>query len=402
MTRPSAERQLRVLMVDAANQSPAYVYPLSTALANEGCAVEIVTAPFVYARIPPPPVPVHEDFARSARSPLVRRSQTLRQIVRGLEYPFDWLRVMRRVDRWRPDIVHIQWAMVPPVDAIAFRSLRRSGARLVYTAHDLRPRYGFVRRVLLSTRRLYRLCDHLIVHTQASQLQLSALAGVPSGRISVIPPGNMLGWSATDVPRAAARQWLGIPNDAPVALFFGIIKPYKGLDTLLVAMRDVLRVLPTAYLVIAGRAEQSFVPYQRLVDELGLGNRVISRPLYIEQADVARYFGATDVVVLPYRESDNSGVMLQAYTFGRPVIVSPVEALADMVDQGTTGVVAVAHGPQALAEALVTVLGDRARTAEMGDRARARADEQHAWPIGARLTRQIYAELVSSRYSDAS
>lgn len=396
MTQRSAGQPFRVLMVDAANQTPGYVYPLCAALAAQGCQIELATAPFVYAPIPPPPVPVHEDFAQCARWPLMRRSQGIRQVVRGLEYPFDWTRVMRRIARMRPHIVHVQWAMVPPVDAVAFGAIRASGARLVYTAHDIRPRYGTLRRVLLSTRRLYRLADHLIVHTRAAQQQLSRLSGVPSTHISVVPQGNAIDRSDSGVPQIAARRWLGVPSAAPVALFFGIVKRYKGLDTLLLAMRDVLRVLPNARLIIAGRPDGSFAPYQQLIDELGIGTQVISRLSYIEQTDVGRYFAAADVVVLPYRESDNSAVLVQAYSLGRPVIVSPVDGLAEVVDHGVSGFVVPAHGPEALADALVQVLADRSRAAWMGAQARTRALEHHDWSTCARLTRDLYARVISS------
>lgn len=395
MTAQSPGSGLRVLMIDAANQTPAYVYPLCAALASEGCRVLLATAPFVHARLAPPAVPVQYDFARVARMPVVRRAQRLRQVLRGLEYPLDWALVLRRIRATRPDIVHVQWAMVPPVDGLAFRAIRRTGVRLVYTVHDIQPRYGTLRRTLLSTRALYALADALIVHSGASRATLCKFANVSPLRVHVIAHGNMADWSAPPVSQLDARRVLALPLTAPVVLFFGVIKPYKRLDRLLRAMPRVLQQLPDARLMVVGRPAESFAPYRQLIEELGIRDRVMCRLEYVSEAEVARYFGAANVVVLPYAESDASGVLLQAYTFSRPVVVTETNGLEELVEDGVTGlVVRSRHG---LAEAIVQLLSDPARAVRMGDRARTRALRQHDWVSSARATVNVYTALARSR-----
>jgi glycosyltransferase involved in cell wall biosynthesis len=385
------------MMVDPGNQSPAYVYPLCTALAAEGCVVELVTAPFVYGDLPRPRFPLRYAFGRVARLPWLKGAQRLRQVLRGVEYPLDWAVALIRIALVHPTVVHVQWAMVPPVDAIAFRIIRWLGPRLVLTVHDTQPRYGRLRRTLLALRPLYALADQLIVHTLASQAVLCKTERVPSARVHVVPHGSMVEWSAAPPAREHARQILDLPVAAPLVLFFGVIKPYKRLDRLLLAVPEVLARLPDTRLVIAGRPEGSFVPYERLVQRLNLGERVIARPGYVAEADVPRYFAAADVVVLPYQEADASGVLLHAYTFGRPVVVANAGGLAELVDDGVTGLVVAADDPRALADAILALLTDPERAARLGRQARERAGHAHDWRASARATLRVYASATSAR-----
>ena len=95
---------MRVVMIDAANQAPYYTYPLCRALASEGCRIELITAPYIYEALPPTGIVEHHLFGKTSTLPLPRRSQRLRQLARGIEYPLDWAAALRRVRLLRPDV----------------------------------------------------------------------------------------------------------------------------------------------------------------------------------------------------------------------------------------------------------------------------------------------------------
>jgi glycosyltransferase involved in cell wall biosynthesis len=385
---------MRVAMIDTGNQTPFYVYPFCRALALVGCEVDLLTAPFLHGQLPDVGLTTHELFGRLAPLPPLQRSQRLRQVVRGLEYPFDWPIVLRRIARTRPEIVHVQWPMLPPVDALAFRAIKRLGPRLVYTVHDIRPHWLGWRRTLFSTDRLYQLADALVVHTETNRRDLIARAGLADSRARVIAQGNEIGWTGQALTADAARRALGLPLDAPLVLFFGVIKPYKGLGLLLEALPRVLQRHPAARLLVVGRPEGSFAPYDQQIGQLGLDGRVLAALRYVGENEKALYFSAADVVVLPYVEADFSGVLLAAYAFGRPVVTTDVGGLREIVEPGGSGYLVPPGDREALAARIAELLGNPELRARMGARASELAATRHDWLASARATLGLYQELL--------
>ena len=184
------------------------------------------------------------------------------------------------------------------------------------------------------------------------------------------------------VPRADARARLGLPADAPVFLFFGFVRRYKGLDVLLDAWADVVRRLPEAVLVVAG---EFYADEEALRRQAGaLGDSVRLDADYIPDDRVGLYFGAADAVVQPYRTATRSGVAQIAFHFGRPVITTDVGGLAEIVPDGVAGLVVPPEDPAALAQALI-----RFETARLGESLEAGVTvecERYTW---ARLARAL-------------
>jgi glycosyltransferase involved in cell wall biosynthesis len=378
------------MMVDTANQSPQYVYPLCRALEAAGCVVDLVTAPYTYDELPAFGISAHETFARANRLPPVRRYQRLRRVTRALEYPLDWAAALGRVYRTQPDAVHVQWAMLPPVDALAFRAIRRAGARLVYTVHDIRLQNENWLRSLLTTRSLYRRADELVVHTEASREALCAAVGLPQSRVHVMPHGNLLDWAGPPVRRDQARARLTLPAEASLVLFFGGIRRYKRLDLLIEALPQVLALQPRSRLLIAGRPDGSFARYQEAIDRLGLSDYVIKRLGYVPEKRVVDYFCAADVVVLPYDHENFSSVLMTAYTYGRPVVATDTKGLRELVARDGTGHIVPVGDVQALSEAILSLLSDPEQATRMGERGRERALTDYSWSNSARVMLRVY------------
>ncbi len=149
-----------------------------------------------------------------------------------------------------------------------------------------------------------------------------------------------------------ARSTLNLDIHSPVLLFFGYVRRYKGLDTMLRAMPAILQREPALRLVVAGHFHESAASYRTLIAQLGIDGSVDLYPGYVSSERTALFFAAADAVVLPYRSATQSGVVQLAYGHGLPVIVTPAGALPEMVCHGKTGWVARDCSAAGFAEAV--------------------------------------------------
>jgi D-inositol-3-phosphate glycosyltransferase len=156
----------------------------------------------------------------------------------------------------------------------------------------------------------------------------------------------------SQIPKAEARQKLGLDPEVPHILFFGFIRDYKGLDLLLRAMADEgIRDLGIR-LLVAGEFYSDPKPYHDLIRELGLSDQVILCTEFIPEGDVAAYFCAADMVVQPYKSATQSGVTQIAYHFNKPMIITRVGGLEEFVPNGVAGYV-VEPDPVAISAAIL-------------------------------------------------
>lgn len=387
---------LSVWVLDPANLTPFYCAALGSALAGQGDRTRLITSRFLHDpdfRFPDS-FAVDYDYFRRLRWLQERGPKWLRRLWRGLSYPLGHWRLLQRARRERPDIVHIQWSRVPIVDLVLIRELKRLGIPVVHTVHDVEPLYGGAGGAS-QLERVYRESDALIVHSDANRAELlERYPSVRGERISVIPHGPLQAeLCPAGATMADARRELGLPEEAAVALFFGTIKPYKGLDLLLDAFARVAPEVPGACLVIGGNpANQADVPDLAPLKEIGVPFRADFG--FIPNDQVWRYYLAADVVVLPYRNITQSGVLLASMAFGKASIVSAVGGLPEVVLASGSGWVVPPEDRVALASALRAALGDRAATRAMGERARRFVQEEFSWERIGRATHELYRKLT--------
>jgi glycosyltransferase involved in cell wall biosynthesis len=165
---------------------------------------------------------------------------------------------------------------------------------------------------------------------------------------------------AAPADRAAARSRLGLPAGAAVALFFGFVRPYKGLEGLIDALPAVAARVPALQLVVAGEFWQPAGAFLSRAAALGVAGRLRLDDRYVPNEEVGDYFAAADVVVMPYRSATQSGVVTLAAEFGRPVVATRVGGLPEAVEHGVGGLLVPPGDVPALAEALAAVLSDAA------------------------------------------
>jgi glycosyltransferase involved in cell wall biosynthesis len=184
------------------------------------------------------------------------------------------------------------------------------------------------------TSRLLRLGDAVLVHA-TSEAELAA---------RLCPSANVV---RAFHPARPAPAWIPPPGRARL-LAFGYVRPYKGMSDLLAALVQ----LPGAQLRIVGRFWEPVARYERLVKRLGLQDRVILEDRYVGDGEVPALFASCDVVVCPYRQASQSGVVHLAYAHGRPVAATRAGGLAESVLEGRTGAIADVQDTGALADAI--------------------------------------------------
>jgi glycosyltransferase involved in cell wall biosynthesis len=392
-----AAKPLDVWILDPANLTPFYSIALGQSIAALGSRVRFVTSRFSYDPDLAVPPEIAVDFHYFAGAAWWDRFGSMsRKLYRAARYPFDHRRLLQRIDRGeggKPDVVHLQWSRLPIFDRLLVSRLKQAGVKVVHTVHDVEPLYEGAAD-MSGLGRVYESCDALIVHTEANRRDLlERYPAIDVRRVFVVPHGPL---QADACPaggdRSKARAALGIADDARVALNFGSIKPYKGLDLLVAAMPAVAQRIPEAFLLLAGRpARPADAPDLSVLKSRGIGHRADFE--FIANKDAWLYYTAADVVVLPYRNITQSGVLLSSMAFGKPAVVTAVGGLPEVIRPGKTGWVVPAENVPALAEAVSEALSDPARCESMGQAAREDALERFSWEAIGRETVRIYQSL---------
>lgn len=298
-------------------------------------------------------------------------------------------RVLHDVADLRPDVVHLDDVDVSPRLALALPTVRRRYG-LVVGVHDPEPHSGDQdRRTKAVTRRLLLpRADAVVVHH----------AG---GREALVRRHRWLRVPVRDVPLGVYGHLAhALPEEGPetaatptVALF-GRLTPYKGLDLLYAAAPTVAAAVPGVRFVVAGEPAAGYEPP---TPPPAVAASIDVRRGYLTTEEIGRLCRDATVVVCPYTDASQSGVVLTAYAFGAPVVVTDVGGLPEYVDEGRTGLVVPPGDPAALAAALVRVLVEPGLAARMRDAVRETVAGDLSWSRSAAVLRSVYREVAGRR-----
>jgi glycosyltransferase involved in cell wall biosynthesis len=274
------------------------------------------------------------------------------------------------------DVVHFQWLTLQQLDW----ALLLGGRPRVITAHDVlprEPRPGALR----GQRRLYERFDAVVVHSRHGAARLTGELGLAEERVHVIPHGVFEHLAATPAGPAPFQ------TELPVVLCFGLMRPYKGIDLLLEAWQGI----EGAELWVAGMPRMDIAPLQAAAPP---GVRFV--PRFIGDDELPAYFRRADLVVLPYREIDQSGVLFTALAFGKPLLLSDVGGFPEIAATGAARTFP-AGDAGALQGALRDLLGDPAARAALAARAAELARGEFSWAQIGRRTLGLYEQLLGAR-----
>lgn len=370
-----------------------YAHNLSSALAGRGHEVTLLTAAGyeLEERAVPEGLRLVKAIGRFTSGRGRALPGPLLAWARRVEAVADAFAVTALARRERPDVVHLH--CTNPASAVYLTLLRRARAPLVATAHVVTPheRIPFQHAVY---RRIHHAPDLVVAHSEFDRRRLVDEFSVPPGRVAVIPHGEYGFFSRDERPdRDEARRGLGLSPQDEVALFFGYVREYKGLDLLLDAWRAVREARPRARLVVAGDPVRLPAPRRRALEEQARHLGALCRLEFVPFSDVARYFAAADVLALPYRHVSQSGVLYLALALGLPVVATRVGALPELLRDGESALLVPPESPGDLAAALVRPLGDAALRERLA-RGGLRLAAEHSWPAIAERTEAAFARLV--------
>ncbi len=255
--------------------------------------------------------------------------------------PLTWRKAIREIAAYAPDLVVIPWwtFFLAPCFYYLAGACRRRGWHVRFFCHNVVDHEAAWWKLALARFVLTKGSSY-VTHTRPDAANLRRM--VPAAEVFVHPHPiyDQFPPSSRRLPRRAARE----------LLFFGLVRPYKGLDVLIEAMGR-LKGEDVALSVVGefwdGRDEAG-----KRIRELGLDDRIELVPRYVSDAEAADYFARADAVVLPYRNATGSGVVALAFHYDKPVIASRVGGLADVVVDGSSGYLVPPGDPEALAAAI--------------------------------------------------
>jgi glycosyltransferase involved in cell wall biosynthesis len=369
---------MRVLMVEPSGWGgiALYTHTLCTALVEQGVEVRLLNN-------------VHRDDLTH-----LPRNYEVLPTVRGDAWADEWRRLRDAIDEFQPDIFHMQTPISSRRDVLAFLKHRLSTDSICYvlTVHNVLPHEtaSFER---FAFGWLYRLADGLIVHSEASRKGLMELVPSLKTETAVIHFGHFGLLIDPTLSRSDALTQLDLPA-ARYLVFFGAIRPYKGVDWLLRAVAAIkpwpeeLKVLVAGNLLTGVSQEE----LEALRSELDIEDRVIFQFKYFAEAEIPAIFAAADAMLFSYKHIDQSGVMMAALAAGKPVICTPVGAFPEMVNR-SVGYLSDAVSMESFTAALAGALDDRSRWDELGRNAAHLAEREYGWTSAAETTLHFYRRI---------
>ena len=355
---------------------PLYAAQLANALAKKGNQVTVMVPKYFY---------VKGYFNSDINVIPLNTSQSYFDMLLKTINPFTYLKIYNLINDVNPDIIHITW------DLVWFNILApvlRKKYPLIVTDHEPIAKnteisfYGkYVNR---ATRILtMNMSDALIVHSEKFKKYLLQ-KGVEKNRIFVVPHGIFTYYN----------KWCGkkIEEESAI-LFFGLIGEYKGIEYLIKAQPSITISIPDAKIIIAGKGD--FSKYEKLIKDKSYFEVVNE---YIPDEEVATFFQRASIVVLPYTDASQSGVLTIAYSFGKPVVVTDVGGLPEYVDNGETGIIVPPADSKSLSEAIIKLLEDNNLRREMTLNIDKKIKNELSWEKVADMTEKIYHNVIKRRH----
>ncbi len=279
--------------------------------------------------------------------------------------PFNILKTARSIISLHPEAVLIQWwhPYFAPCYRILTGRLKRAGIRILFTCHNVFPHERFPLDKFL-TRMTLRQGDGFILHAGEQAEELLSINQNAVYRINPHPTYGAFAFQG--LSGQEARERLQLPEKGKIALFFGFVREYKGLKHLiraagLLKKRNSYVLREDFRLLIAGDfgTPEKEAEYRRLIAECGVEEITVLINQYVPDTAVEPYFAACDAVVLPYESATQSGIAQIAFGFEKPVIATRVGGLAEVVEDGKSGLLTEPFDEEGLAAALTRMFDEK-------------------------------------------
>jgi len=298
-----------------------------------------------------------------------------------------------------PSIFHIQYLPLLrwpfPVDLWFVRLCRKRGSALVLTVHDLLP-HDTAERYKEVFRALYQQMDALICHSDHVKQRLESEFGIPEQKVHVIPHGPFFYDLAVSEPDDVRAKY-GIPLNRKIVLWQGIIFPYKGLDILIDAWKEIEQSGDHAHLLVVGTGSPELLEQLRnQVTQLGLRN-VTMDLRFTSTEELVSIYRAADIVVYPYRAITTSGALATGLSLGKAIVASDLPVFRELLTDRQNALFVRAGDADCLSQALRTLLTDEALRRHLIDEVRAMDFGSQSWQKIAAGTLDVYRSALAER-----
>lgn len=316
------------------------------------------------------------------------------KLLRAIRFSFCLLSTLKDAKAIGLDIAHYHFFHYTALEALCVKAASMYGFDVVVTAHDVESFSG--ERDTKKARKVLSSADKVIAHNEISKQELVDKIGIPSRLVGVVPHGNYIDYIKGGEDKVAARKAIGLSSHDRVILFFGQIKKVKGLDILLQSLPRVIKQYPDLKLVIAGKVwKDDFSKYDDLIKKHGLASNVVSHIHYIPDDDVANYYRAADLVVLPYRKIYQSGVLLMAMSYSVPVLASDIPGMTEIIVDDKTGYIFKSEDVEGLSTKLIQVLSNMDDLRKTGKAGFETVSSSYDWNVIGRKTHEVYEAIRS-------
>lgn len=311
-------------------------------------------------------------------------------VLKVLKYVNGHVTAFNDIVSHKGSIVHLHFFAVRGIDWLVLRIAKLKGLKIVVTIHDVNSFHG--KSSGMVERECYRLIDGVVVHNQSSYELIRTKPGLGSADIAIIPHGNYLPF--IDELNASEKN-----SHVFTILFFGQIKKVKGLDVLISAAALLKAKNVRFKLLIAGKAWKSDLDeYREMISALGLDALVSADFRYIPDDEVAGYYSRADLVVLPYREIYQSGVLLLTMSYGKPVLCSDLLPFKEIIEDGVTGFMFRSGDPECLCSKLESIISAGPELCKkITDNADILIRGKYDWEKIGKLTKDFYLGVLDKK-----
>ncbi|WP_326511621.1 glycosyltransferase family 4 protein [Clostridium intestinale] len=318
--------------------------------------------------------------------------KSLSKIKKAINYIKTWRYIVKKCEKEDIDLIHVQWFILSPIDWLYLKKLNSKGVKIVVTVHDILP-FNQKFYDYKYHKKIYELANKIIVQAQINKEKIIKLFDGLDNKVVYIPHGNFVNY-AKQINKKEARDYLNLPQDKKIILFFGQIKKVKGLDYLLNAMVKINKIRDDIILVIAGKVwEDKFDKYRKIIDDNKLTNVVRCDIKYIPDNDISYYYSACDLNALPYLNVYQSGVIQLAYAHRKPVVASDIPSFREVVLDNISGKLFETKNSEELSSSILELFNGQYDLSEMGQKGYDYIEDKFSWDKIAKSVAAIYEEV---------
>ena len=265
--------------------------------------------------------------------------------------------------------------------------------KVVLTVHDVTS-FADEKESTITAKFIYNLTDIVLTHNIFSKNEIIKVTSISSSNIYIIPHGNYTPFISIQNDKNNSKEKLNLPKEKTILLFFGMIKKVKGLEILLEAFKKVVDTNSDIVLLIAGKPwENDFDEYQKIIDRNNLSKYIILHTKFIPHEDVAHYYCASDLVVLPYKKIYQSGVLMMTLSYERPAIASNLPSIMEVISDNENGFLFETENSNDLYDKLIQILADKKNLEIVRKKGTELINTKYGWDQIGRLTKLAYETL---------